>query len=814
MMNVKELISAMEAGIEYFHSWVEKKKKQLTVDLLEGTSKIYETAYEERNYPQALRISYGLSYAYRIKGEEEKNLEWHINYLYLMLLASNTNEQFERVLKSSYKAYNRSVELKSYKLGFRATTLAAYCIFDILEHGFQQSKRNDLLLKQATNLRFALKWSLTEWNPLWYIRFIELLQYNLNEMMSILWVGEYEKRANRMLNSIAQYAMKFIPINYTHPHEEYLTADIAHTLGLLSQKYGSVDDAIARFEFLADFAEEIDKKGSWLEAVYAHYNLKCSLDASQEELHQFRESLRDVSEEFRADFRSRVGRLWASQELNNKLVRILKDEIEQVNHPVRKFFEAIESMRSRLLLDSVGNKFVEFIDQDIEKEVTELERDVLRFYPSKEPDDDLFETRLASQLTIGFPGFEKDELKRSKHIWKIEALYKETSAGYVGSEETVDLTSLMNSLKPDEILVRYYVPDPYQNPVDIFIIAVSPNKFGSDWVKFELFPDTGFRARMSVGKGEPIDVSPIIQYFAHLRTSIKNTDKEDNEETLSILETLYNLLISPLSKLGVLTVDTKRLIVVPDGILNLIPFAALRKPNGNFLIQEVALVLSPSASVWYNNQALKREEVSNFLGFANPDLSYTDLTDLELAEEGLKDITENLKALNCKKRLGTNATEINLRRLVSGQHIIHFATHGEFPEQDVIDFHQLLLSASQDHDGRVHAEELRKMDFRSARLVVLSICNGGIYRIGPGNELYGLVPALLIAGAENVIGTLWQIEDRAGRRFMIEFYKYLIKYGPALANKLTCEKAIKHKYPIRNWAGFALIGTGRPFDVK
>jgi CHAT domain-containing protein len=158
------------------------------------------------------------------------------------------------------------------------------------------------------------------------------------------------------------------------------------------------------------------------------------------------------------------------------------------------------------------------------------------------------------------------------------------------------------------------------------------------------------------------------------------------------------------------------------------------------------------------------------------------------------------------------ATEPVAREEIPGKSIVHFATHGDFPESDVIDLHQILLAPTAESDGRLHAEELRKLDLDETRLVALSICDGGLYRIGPGDEPYGLIPALLTAGAENVLGTLWSIEDQAGRAFMIEFYKHLLGQGPAEAYRRACITFVGSQEPLRDWASWVLVGSGRPWD--
>lgn len=169
--------------------------------------------------------------------------------------------------------------------------------------------------------------------------------------------------------------------------------------------------------------------------------------------------------------------------------------------------------------------------------------------------------------------------------------------------------------------------------------------------------------------------------------------------------------------------------------------------------------------------------------------------------------------LDCRTFVYEAATEAELRRQASESDVLHFATHGVFPENDVIDFHYLLLAPDEGCDGRLRADELRSLDLSAAQLVALSICDGGIFRVGPGDEPYGLIPAVLTAGACNVLGTLWPLPDQVGRKHMVEFYLHLLSIGPAGALQQACLKLIRAGASLRDWAAFALAGAGRPFPA-
>ena len=95
---------------------------------------------------------------------------------------------------------------------------------------------------------------------------------------------------------------------------------------------------------------------------------------------------------------------------------------------------------------------------------------------------------------------------------------------------------------------------------------------------------------------------------------------------------------------------------------------------------------------------------------------------------------------------------------------------------------------------------------------MLSVCNGGLYRIGPADEPYGLMSAFLQAGSQNVVGTLWKVEDSYSRLIATEFYKNL-KSGPAEALRRASPVLIGQDQPVRRWASFVSVGPGRPFSL-
>jgi CHAT domain-containing protein len=99
----------------------------------------------------------------------------------------------------------------------------------------------------------------------------------------------------------------------------------------------------------------------------------------------------------------------------------------------------------------------------------------------------------------------------------------------------------------------------------------------------------------------------------------------------------------------------------------------------------------------------------------------------------------------------------------------------------------------------------------SAELVTLSGCGTGLNVVEGGDELLGLARGLFYAGAQSVLLTLWDVNDRSAAEFMKRFYSRLQAAPANRAEALRgAMQEMKDLYPHPyHWAPFVLMGKFR-----
>ena len=316
---------------------------------------------------------------------------------------------------------------------------------------------------------------------------------------------------------------------------------------------------------------------------------------------------------------------------------------------------------------------------------------------------------------------------------------------------------------------------------------------------------------------------------------------------------LSRLLLSPAERL----LGDRPLLIVADGALQYVPFAALPIPSsGAPLVTRHEVVSLPSASAL----AVLRREVhgrprapKTLAIFADPVFQRTDprlthrpdrLDRMSLASKATRGWSpsderqaggerpsfrrlpssrkeaETLASLVPRDQLflavGFDASRAKATSPELAQYRnVHFATHGVLDSRRP-ELSKLVLSLY-DEKGKPEDGFLRLNDIYSlhldAGLVVLSACQTALGREIRGEGLVGLTRGFMDAGAARVLASLWSVEDRATAELMGSFYRSMLRQGLSPAAALRQAQIKMASSPGRQspyfWAGFSLQGEWR-----
>jgi CHAT domain-containing protein len=280
-----------------------------------------------------------------------------------------------------------------------------------------------------------------------------------------------------------------------------------------------------------------------------------------------------------------------------------------------------------------------------------------------------------------------------------------------------------------------------------------------------------------------------------------------------------------------------RLIVVPDGKLNLLPFDALRDSEGRFVLESHVVTYAPSATVLYLLRRSRPAHLAmrSFLGvggvaysgtgasgsesqapsngvadfFGLDSVTFPDLPGSAQEVVGSAGIVRGTKHL----LLEGGATEAEFKaQPLSEFQIIHLAVHGlanaAFPDRAAL---VLGSSSGSGEDGLLQVREIRDLSLR-AELVTLSACDTGTGKLLGQEGIASLERAFLLAGAKSVIASLWPADDTFTIALMKRMYQHLADgadKGAALRQaKLDLLKEFGDQALPVYWAGFTLVGDG------
>jgi CHAT domain-containing protein len=124
---------------------------------------------------------------------------------------------------------------------------------------------------------------------------------------------------------------------------------------------------------------------------------------------------------------------------------------------------------------------------------------------------------------------------------------------------------------------------------------------------------------------------------------------------------------------------------------------------------------------------------------------------------------------------------------------------------------------SENNDGILTALEAAGLNLWATKLVVLSACDAGIGEVKNGDGVYGLRRALVLAGSETQVMSLWPVSDLGTKELMMGFYRNLKagmgRSGALRDVQLRMIADPKREHPFY-WASFILSGEWANLEGK
>ncbi|HEV2665656.1 MAG TPA: CHAT domain-containing tetratricopeptide repeat protein, partial [Blastocatellia bacterium] len=302
---------------------------------------------------------------------------------------------------------------------------------------------------------------------------------------------------------------------------------------------------------------------------------------------------------------------------------------------------------------------------------------------------------------------------------------------------------------------------------------------------------------------------------------ISGPDGGHNQRWRQKAEDLYDVLLKPVAPL---IEPGKQICIVPDKILNRLPYGALiSSATGRYLIEDYLPTYAPSASLFVlcaeRADRKSGQSPEHLLSVGNPSFDRRAFPDLEDLPAAARESEEIAKFYPSHQLLvGPEAKKKAVLREMERAEVIHLATHYD-PDPTSPLFSRLALAAENETGGQASRRkgalltgEIYSLDLRHGRLAVLSACQTWAEDYLNGEGAVGVSRPFLAAGVPVVVSSLWKIDSPATRNLMIEFHRIrkTQKLPSAVALREAqlgmlrgAEPAYQHPY---YWASFIVAG--------
>jgi CHAT domain-containing protein/Tfp pilus assembly protein PilF len=421
--------------------------------------------------------------------------------------------------------------------------------------------------------------------------------------------------------------------------------------------------------------------------------------------------------------------------------------------------------------------------------------------------------------------------------------------------QSVTLEAVASAIPADSALVEFVTYSPFNSR------ATTEEQYGDlRYAAYVLHRNT---APKGVDLGEAKAIHAAVE---KLRAALREPNRSDAQQ---LAQAVAKKVFQPLQPL---VADDKRLLISPDGQLDLIPFEALLDGQGRYLVERFSItylttgrdllrmqVPRPSRSVpvlvadplfgepkgtLVASAALPQVNSAHARTARRSVTTGADLSSLYFAPlAGTRTEAQSIHALFPEARVltGEQASEGALEQL-NAPKILHIATHGFFlqdttqadahagsngprggatadPVNPLLRSGLALSGANLVQDGRgdgiLTALEASNLNLWGTKLVTLSACDTGVGEVRNGEGVYGLRRSFFLAGTETLVMSLWPVSDYVTREMMTSYYsglKHGLGRGEALRQaQLAMLKRKGRRHPFY-WASFIQSGEWANLD--
>lgn len=469
--------------------------------------------------------------------------------------------------------------------------------------------------------------------------------------------------------------------------------------------------------------------------------------------------------------------------------------------PARGFdaeaLQASERGRARSLLEQLNESRID-IRRGVDENLLEKERDLTRVLNAKAQRELQLKTRKSSGDELA--ALEREISALEDEYQQVQTAIRQSSPQYAAltQPKPLGLKEIQQQLDPDTLLLEYALGNERS-----YLWLV-----GSDSLKTYVLPKQDEIQKLAEEVYESLvarSVAKPLETPAQRTARIAQADSQFQQKAAE----LSRMILSPAAS----ELRNKRLVIVADGALQYVPFAALSVANRRPLILDHEVVSVPSAS----SLAVQRQNLANrelapktLAVIADPVFSAND----PRLKKGAGAATEQVSTriiehgpptakggqftiprlpftrweadqILAVARDGSNLEALDFRAnraIATGGELskyryVHFATHG-YLDTTRAGLSAIVLSLY-DENGKPQDGFLRTHDVYNlklpAELVVLSACETGLGKDVQGEGLEGLTRGFMYAGARRVVVSLWNVNDKATASLMQRLYAGMLR---------------------------------------